>query len=152
MEGGELATENMDTLTELGDELTLGDIDGGRRGKEPGGWGGDGARGLPKRVGGSARVSPRGPAAAGAGGVGRWSLDRASGVFGVGALPTRYGLPRVRGERASPCATIPGGHRRGSGARPAGQRPPGSGHARLPCQGSASERLSRGCRRLEWRP
>lgn len=34
MEGGELAAEGMDTLTELGDELTLGDIDGRCREKE----------------------------------------------------------------------------------------------------------------------
>lgn len=30
METGELSMENMETLTELGDELTLGDIDGER--------------------------------------------------------------------------------------------------------------------------
>lgn len=30
MESGELGTEGMETLTELGDELTLGDIDGER--------------------------------------------------------------------------------------------------------------------------
>lgn len=35
-ESGELGgLETMETLTELGDELTLGDIDGERR---PGGW------------------------------------------------------------------------------------------------------------------
>lgn len=41
MEGGELAVENMESLTELGDELTLGDIDGGRRGQGRGSaaWG-----------------------------------------------------------------------------------------------------------------
>lgn len=32
METGELSMENMETLTELGDELTLGDIDGERGG------------------------------------------------------------------------------------------------------------------------
>lgn len=151
MEGGELATENMDTLTELGDELTLGDIDGGRRGKERG-EGVETARVGSQSVLGGAPGSPRGgPRLLGqeawAGGPWIVLLE-----FGVGALPTRYGLPRVREERASPCATILGGHGRGSGARPAGQRPPGSGHARLPCQGSGSGRLSRGCRRLEWRP
>lgn len=35
MEAGELSMENMETLTELGDELTLGDIDGERRGRVP---------------------------------------------------------------------------------------------------------------------
>lgn len=35
MEAGELSMESMETLTELGDELTLGDIDGERRGRAP---------------------------------------------------------------------------------------------------------------------
>lgn len=93
MEGGELAAESMDTLTELGDELTLGDIDGRRRGKERGmGW--RQCAWAPHACWGSARVSPRGPAAAGVGGVGGWSLDRASGVVRVGALPARRWIPR----------------------------------------------------------
>lgn len=48
MEGGELSAENMESLTELGDELTLGDIDGGRWGKGKGAGGEGGfSRGLP---------------------------------------------------------------------------------------------------------
>lgn len=38
--GGELGTDGMDTLTELGDELTLGDIDGGCAATGYGGTGG----------------------------------------------------------------------------------------------------------------
>lgn len=52
MEGGELGVESMETLTELGDELTLGDIDGGRRGKGAGGRGR--AWAPPRGVGGKA--------------------------------------------------------------------------------------------------
>lgn len=65
MEGGELGVENMESLTELGDELTLGDIDGGRRGK--GGGGGKAARvGSPTRGGGLSCLPacPRGSGAA----------------------------------------------------------------------------------------
>lgn len=74
MEGGELGVENMESLTELGEELTLGDIDGGRRGKGRGtgaGGGGSGPHGLPHWRAGGALVSPGGSgAASAAGGVG----------------------------------------------------------------------------------
>lgn len=43
--GGELGTDGMDTLTELGDELTLGDIDGGCAATGYGGTGGHGDTG-----------------------------------------------------------------------------------------------------------
>lgn len=61
MEGGELAAESMDTLTELGDELTLGDIDGRRRGKERGGWVETARVGSPRISGGALRSPRAGP-------------------------------------------------------------------------------------------
>lgn len=65
MEGGELGVENMESLTELGDELTLGDIDGGRRGKGGGGGRRGGGRGsrllawVPPRAAGGGVMPPR---------------------------------------------------------------------------------------------
>lgn len=136
MEDGELGAENMEALTELGDELTLGDIDGGRRGKGgERGWGG-GARGWD-----GSWVSLRGvfPLRVGAQG-GRTGLVPLRGV----------GFPRGTGrERGIPLSRV--GECGGCGARPAGQRSPGErprvsprvawaahGQPRL---GSASERL-----------
>lgn len=81
MEGGELAAEGMDTLTELGDELTLGDIDGRRREKERG-WGGDGAAGLPTRVGERPGAFPRAGRGCWGGRRGGWSLAPAPGACG----------------------------------------------------------------------
>lgn len=112
MEGGELAAESMDTLTELGDELTLGDIDGGRREKERG-WGGvEAARVGSSRVAGAALGSPRGCW----GGRRGCSLGRAFwSVPGVAARPwARFprgtGFHASGGKRGSPA---PGGFRRG---------------------------------------
>lgn len=129
MEGGELGAENMETLTELGDELTLGDIDGGRRGSR----GGGGARGLPRR--GACGVSrglsvdlrlPGPPRGRGRGWRGSrlslrgvsptpaWGVGAQGGPIGIGsaawgARPTRDGLPVRVGEGRSGESPVPSG-------------------------------------------
>lgn len=102
--GGELGTDGMDTLTELGDELTLGDIDGGcaaggHRG-ERGVWGAQRGRGSP---GAGGRAPPSmGQGTAGAGSRSeppRELLGKGGRGGAAGRLPQPSGEQAARLER-----------------------------------------------------